>query len=87
MQCAVGREVVITTERQLWKRLQIPQETIAIAAQTCGVKSYLRDRIKLHGAMNVACRSADGKSIMRYEDCFQAIYGEALDGKKKRVKL
>lgn len=71
-------------EAALLARLSIMEGPIIAFNVKGGVKEFLRAQIKAHGEMNI-CAVEDGK-VIRYGEMFERIYGESLEGKKKRAR-
>lgn len=70
-------------EAALLKRLGITEGPIIAFNVKGGVKEFLRHRLQEHGAMNICGAGPDGKAE-RYHQVFERLYGETLEGKKKR---
>jgi hypothetical protein len=77
---------VITTERELADRLNVPSETLAMASQQQGgVKAYLRAVILGGQESRIVGRGADGKGAMSAAEAFAVVFGEPVEIKRKRA--
>jgi hypothetical protein len=76
---------MIRTESELCRRLGIPLETQALAAQTVtgGVKAYLRDYITKDGETRVLERGEDGKGVRLSWQVWEAIFNTPFHPRKK----
>lgn len=77
---------MIATEADLLRRLGVPRETAAMAAQTVGVKAYLHAMILKEGESRILGFAPDGKRAETVVACWERIYGADFHPKKKRAR-
>lgn len=72
-------------EAALLARLGVTEAATIAFHVPGGIKEFLRHTLKEHGAMNICGAGADGK-VERYHQAFERLYGETLEGKKRRAR-